>query len=169
MRIVFAVVFALLALVVSPVSAQETRPASWDIVVSGSPDISIPLISVEHSNGPTTRVASPAGSSYEVTFLRDLGGNRSEYGVMLGSSNGYGTVQGHWFNPFVTKGAFQLGTTVGAGIGMQRDGLRLNAPGLAFRGDLTAALKAPHGIMKVSAGLDSRDVFAIRIGFGIGI
>lgn len=167
-RVLSFVVLVLLALVVSPVSAQETRPASWDIVVSGSPDISIPLMTIEHSNGPTTRVASPAGSSYEVTLLRDFGGNHSEVGVMIGSSDGYATVQGHWFKPAFTRGAFQLGPTAGLGIGMERNGFSLGSPELALHGEITAALKAPHGVIKIGAGADSHKIFAVRVSAGVG-
>lgn len=171
-RVIFAIVaFALLVVFTGEASAQDVRPASWDIVVSGSPDISIPLFSLEKSNGPTTKVVTP-GSSYEVTILRDLGGDRSEFGVMFGVENfagkGWSTAQAHWFNPFVTKGAFQLGTTVGAGLGANRDGFRFGSPGMAFHGDLTAAVKSQHGVVKIGAGLDSRKILAVRVSAGVG-
>lgn len=168
----FAIVVFLLALVASSsVSAQETRPATWVVAVSGSPDISIPLFSIEKSNGPTAKVATP-GSSYEITVLRDLGGDRSEFGIMFGvesfAGKGWSTAQAHWFNPFVTKGAFQLGTTLGAGLGANRDGFRFDAPGMAFHGDLTAAVKSQHGVIKIGAGLDSRKILAVRVSAGVG-
>ena len=165
-RVLSFVVLVLLAFA-GGAFAQETRPASWDVVVSGLPDISIPLFTLEKSNGRTTKITNP-GSSFEVTVLRDLGGSRSEYGVMFGSADGYATMQGHWFTPALSHGAFQLGPTIGVGVGMERDGFRLNTPGLAFHGDLTAAIKAPHGVIKIGAGLDSRSVLAVRLSAGIG-
>ncbi len=169
-RILAVVVFVLLAFVASSsvASAQESRPASWDIVVSGSPDISIPLMSIDHSNGPTSKVMSPKGASYEVTFLRDLGGKRPEVGLMVGSSAGYASTQFHVFNPIVGKGAFQLGPTIGVGVGAERDGFRFASPGLAFHGDLTAAIKSQHGVIKIAAGLDSRKILAVRVSAGVG-
>lgn len=167
MRSVVSFVVLVLLAFAGGAFAQETRPASWDVVVSGSPDIAIPLFTLEKSNGGTAKIMN-SGSAFEVTVLRDLGGNRSEYGVMIGSSDGYATMQGHWFTPALSRGAFQLGPTVGVGVGMERDGFRLNSPGLAFHGDLTAAIKAPHGIVKVGAGLDSRKVFALRVSAGVG-
>lgn len=164
------VVFVLLAFIASSsiVSAQETRPASWDIVVSGSPDFSIPLFTIEKSNGLTSKVMSPKGTSYEVTVLRDLGGKRPEVGLMVGSSSGYASTQFHVFNPIVGKRAFQLGPTIGVGVGAERDGFRFASPGLAFHGDLTAAVKSQHGVIKVGAGLDSRKVLAVRVSAGVG-
>ncbi len=167
-RVIFAIVaFALLVLVGSA-SAQDVRPASWVVAVSGSPEITIPMIRIEHSNGPTREIMSPAERSYEVTVLRDLGSKRPEVGVMVGSSAGYASTQFHLFNPIVGMGAFQIGPTIGVGLGMERDGFRFASPGLAYHGDLTLALKAPHGVVKASAGLDSRKFFAVRVTAGVG-
>ena len=169
-RIIAVVVVVLLAFVASSsiAHAQDVRPAAWVVAISGSPDIAIPLFTMEKSNGPTTKVMSQNGASYEITVLRDLGGKRPEVGVMVGSSAGYASTQFHVFNPIVGKGAFQLGPTIGVGVGAERDGFRFASPGLAFHGDLTAAVKSQHGVIKIGAGLDSRKVFAVRVSAGVG-
>ncbi len=166
-------VLALLALIVSSASAQEvTSPAKWGVTFTKTPDIgTFSLITVEKSNGGQERMVTPGGPMTEITIFKDRANNKGEVGFTLGtlSLTGRGdvTAQGHLFSPFKTTGVLQVGVVIGAGVGAYRDGIETTKARMVFHGGPAVALKGAGGVIRASVELDSRNLFAVRLGAGV--